>query len=74
MKLNLVIEKNCAVCARVQSALENIAYHGKEFELIIHDIETQNKFSVQIVPALFIEDRLFAIGEFDLEKLKNNIS
>ena len=74
IKLNLVVEKNCPVCARVRSNLELIASGNHELELIIYDIEKHNEFHAQIVPSLFIEDKLFAIGEFDIERLKSAIS
>jgi len=69
MKLNLVIEKNCSLCARVQSDLERIVSNHKDLSLAIYDIEKQNGFNVQIVPSLFIEKELFAIGDFDMKKL-----
>ena len=71
MKLNLVIEKNCDACARVQAALEKVVAHAQELELFIFDVETQNEFNAQIVPALYLEKKLFAIGEFDVDKLKS---
>ncbi|NOX18622.1 MAG: hypothetical protein GXO87_10135 [Chlorobi bacterium] len=58
----------------MQNAVEKIVGQNSGLELLIYDVESAKDFPAQIVPTLYIEDELFAIGEFDLGKLKSAVS
>ena len=73
MNLTLFITENCCSCEKVQNKLKAIEKSNPTRFLQIENIETQNPKNIIIVPALFVEDILFAYGEFDIDRLNSYI-
>lgn len=71
MTLHLFIAKHCCTCSRVRDDLEKLTENNKNIHVIISDIAKVQNPRVAIVPALFVDDELYAYGEFDLNKFKN---
>jgi len=70
MTLHLFIAKHCCTCNRVRNDLEKMTENNKNIQVIISDISKEQNPRVAIVPALFVNDELYAYGEFDLNKFK----
>ena len=68
MNITLFVTKKCNSCDRVRALLEKISTERKSIRLYIEDIKTASSKGIVIVPALFIEDELYAYGDIDEEK------
>ncbi len=73
MTLHLFIANKCCTCTRVRDNLERIAENNSKVTVIISDIAKEQHPPVAIVPALFVDDELYAYGEFDLIKFQKLI-
>ncbi len=73
MNLTLITTNNCSTCKRVEVQLLQFAALHKEINLVIADINEFKRRGVAIVPALLIEDELFAYGDIDEEKLLSRL-
>jgi predicted thioredoxin/glutaredoxin len=69
MNITLFVTKRCDSCDRVRAILEKVITKGNGLKLCIEDIKTAGSKGIVIVPALFIEDELYAYGDIDEEKL-----
>ncbi len=69
MKLSLIITQNCAACNRAESALRNLSIRYPEISLDIIDANDYDGQSINIIPALFINDELFSYGDLDESEL-----
>lgn len=74
MKITLLISQNCPACDRARSALSKMRLNGKKLTVSVTDIADAAVNVVPIVPALFINDKLFSYGDVDTEKLGDYIS
>ena len=74
MNITLFVTKRCAACDRVRTAVENMLNKREGIKLHIEDIRKTQSRGIVIVPALFIEDELYAYGDIDegkfLERLQ----
>jgi len=70
MTLHLFIENHCCTCLRVKDDIERFAEKQKNVQVVISDIAKERNPKVAIVPALFVDDELYAYGEFDLNKFQ----
>ncbi len=70
MTIHLFITNHCCTCNRVRDDIEKLAEHNKNVQVIISDIAKEQNPKVAIVPALFVDDELYAYGEFDLNKFQ----
>ena len=74
MNLTLFITSGCGTCEKVKSKLNNLVKTNPQLVLQIEDIQSVNSKNIIIVPALFVEDTLFAYGEFDISRLNSYIN
>lgn len=70
MKIDLYVVENCPSCNRARSILTKFAQEHSGVNLTVVDLNKSNVESVQIVPALFLDGKLFSYGEVNLNKLK----
>jgi len=70
MTLHLFIANHCCTCLRVKDDVERLAEKQKNVQVVISDIAKEQNPKVAIVPALFVDDELYAYGEFDLNKFR----
>ncbi|MCF6269134.1 MAG: thioredoxin family protein [Melioribacteraceae bacterium] len=72
MKFDLVVTENCRTCKSVEEILKDYFTNKKSvsFNVLLHNNFEKN---VAIVPALFMEGKLFAYGDVDLQKLDDII-
>ena len=69
MKITLLISQNCPACERARTALSDFKYDGRKLIFAIIDIQDTSEIAVPIVPALYVNDKLFSYGDIDKEKL-----
>lgn len=69
MNLTLIITNNCSSCKRVVAQLEQFSAKNKNVNLLIQNLNNVKYKGVVIVPALLIEEELFAYGDVNEEKL-----
>ena len=69
MKITLFIVKECEVCSRNERILRSFVSFNSSIQIKISDIRNVTNLNIPIVPALFVEDRLFSYGEIDVIKL-----
>ena len=65
MNITLFVTKRCAACDRVKAVLEKLTTEREDIMLYIEDIRKIRSKGIVIVPALFIEDELYAYGDID---------
>lgn len=70
MELKLVISKHCSTCEKVRTNLQILSKEYRNINLIVFDIKEQTEMKVFIVPALFIDSKLYYYGEPDIENIK----
>jgi len=70
MTLHLFIANHCCTCLRVKDDVVRLAEKQKNVQIVISDIAKEQNPKVAIVPALFVDDELYAYGEFDLNKFQ----
>jgi predicted thioredoxin/glutaredoxin len=73
MNITLFITKRCAACERVTKALESILNNKDGIELHVEDIRKVRSKGIIIVPAIFIEDELYAYGDIDEGKFLDRL-
>ena len=73
MNFTLFITANCSACKKVENNLKAISKSNSNIILQIESIEKENPKNIIIVPALFIEDKLFSYGEVNYCKLLNYV-
>jgi glutaredoxin len=73
MNLTLFITKKCDACDRVRALLEEILSKRNGIKLYVEDVRGADSKGIVIVPALFIEDELYAYGDIDEDKLLEHL-
>ena len=73
MDITLFVTKSCAACDRVRATLEKITTEQGHINLYIEDIRKAHSKGIVIVPALFIEDELYAYGDIDEDRFLDTI-
>jgi hypothetical protein len=74
MKITLLISRNYPACERARTALNNLKINGRKLYFDITYIEDVSANVITIVPALFINDKLFSYGDVDTKKLNEYIA
>ena len=74
MKITLLISENCPACKRALAALSSLNMNGSKLSFGITNIADSNINVVPIVPALFVNDKLFCYGDVNTERLTEYIS
>jgi glutaredoxin len=73
MNITLFVTKRCGACDRVRITVENILRKRDGIKLHIEDIRKSRPKGIVIVPALFIEDELYAYGDIDEWKFMERV-
>lgn len=73
MTLTLFITDNCSSCKTVEKKIQSIAKQNSNISYYVDNISRVKQKGVIIAPALFIQDELFAYGDFDSGKLMKRI-
>ena len=68
MNITLFITDNCLSCQRVENQIKKLLRDRKEINLLIEDIKKVNSNGIIIVPAVFVNDKLYSYGDLDEEK------
>ena len=74
MKITLLISEDCPACERALTALSKLKLNGKKLSFVITDIAESSVSVIPIVPALFIDDKLFSYGDINTDKLSEYIA
>ena len=73
MTLTLFITDNCGACKRVQKQVTDLVKDNLNIKLQIENIKDFSDKNLLIVPALYIEDELYAYGDINEKKLLKKI-
>ena len=73
MNITLFVTNRCSSCDRVRTAVEKMLIKREDIKLHIEDIRKARSKGIIIVPALFIEDELYAYGDIDEEKFLDRL-
>ena len=73
MKITLLISENCPACERALSALSNLKMNGRKLSFGTTNIADSTVNVIPIVPALFVNDKLFSYGDVNTERLTEYI-
>jgi len=68
MNITLFITDNCLSCQRVENQLKELLRNRKEINFLVEDIKKVNSNGIIIVPAVFVNDKLYSYGDLDEEK------
>jgi len=68
MNITLFITDNCLSCQRVENQIKKLLRNREEINLLIEDIKKVNSNGIIIVPAVFVNDKLYSYGDLDEEK------
>ncbi len=74
MKITLLVSDNCPACERALSVLSNFRLNNRKLTYAIINIADPSVKAVPIVPALFVNEKLFSYGDVDTNKLTEYIS
>ncbi len=74
MNLTLVVVRNCPACKRAETVLKSIIKNRNDVMLSVKDLNSASNEKVSIVPALFIEDQLYSLGDINTSKLIKELS
>ena len=73
MTLTLFIADECQACARVQKQVTDITKKSNNLSLQIENIKDCPNNNILIVPALYIEDELYAYGDINEKRFLKRI-
>jgi predicted thioredoxin/glutaredoxin len=68
MNITLFITDNCLSCQRVENQIKELLRNRKEINLLVENIKKVNSNGIIIVPAVFVNDKLYSYGDLDEEK------
>jgi hypothetical protein len=74
MHISLIVTDNCKSCERAEQTLLMFQKDYPHIETSIYNRIKFKKFSIQITPALLINDEIFSYGDIDKEKLISKIN
>ncbi|MEO8232088.1 MAG: thioredoxin family protein [Ignavibacteriota bacterium] len=69
MDLTLIIKDNCNACYRVEKALKEFSNRRNEVLLSIINIKDINNSKTEIVPSLYVNQKLYSYGDINEQKL-----
>ena len=73
MTLTLFITDKCQACARVKKQVTDITERSNDLNLQIENIKDYPRNNLLIVPALYIENELYAYGDINENRLLKRI-
>ncbi|GAB4293481.1 MAG: hypothetical protein Kow0098_14380 [Ignavibacteriaceae bacterium] len=71
MKITLYVSDNCCSCNRVRDQILALIKNQENLEFSVENINKIKSKGIFIVPALFIEDELYAYGDISKTKFLN---
>lgn len=74
MRLTLFITDDCSACIRAERKIKEVIKNRSDVSFFIRNLKDAKPPSVFIVPALFIDDKLYLYGEVDSNKLIDRIN
>lgn len=74
MKITLLVSDDCPACKRVLSSLSELKLNGRKLSFAVTNIAEAKLNPVPIVPALFVDDKLFCYGDVNTAKLAEYIA
>ena len=74
MTLTLFVTDNCKACDRVKNQLKRLLADRNDVPLYIENINHNNNNNVVIVPALYLNEELYALGDLNEEKFLKRIN
>lgn len=74
MELTLLVNNNCGACSRAEKDLRNFVLNRTDIKLSVININSYQKKSLFIAPALLVEDELFSYGDINFDKLNNYLT
>lgn len=74
MILTLFVADDCPACARAEKKIREVVSEKDDIKFVVKDLKEDKPQIVFIVPALFINEKLFLYGEVDKERLSNKIN
>ena len=69
MDLTLIIKDNCNACKRVEHVLIELSKKWPEVLLLVINVKNINRSKTQIVPSLYVNQKLYSYGDIDEQKL-----
>jgi len=73
VNINIYVANNCPACKRVVAILQSFSYYNSRTKVTVINIEKSDA-PVTIVPAVYLNDELYCLGEVNQSKLKQKIS
>lgn len=74
MTLTLFVTDNCSSCKTVEQKIRSLANQNTNISYCVDNISRVKQKGIFIAPALFIQDELYAYGDFDSGKLLKRIN
>ncbi len=72
IKLCVYVTKNCNACKRVVAILKELSNSDPNISLSVINVQDTSK-RVSIVPAVFLDEKLYSLGDIKKHKLKIKI-
>lgn len=76
-QVNLVVRDSCALCTEINDKLESLLVNDKSFQLIVINLDrgetVPNYKSNVITPSIFINNRLWNIGDFKISEFQEKL-
>jgi hypothetical protein len=74
MKITLLISDDCRACQRALKALSDLQFNGGKLSYTVTNVANASVNKVPIVPALYVNNKLFCYGDIDTGKLAEYLS
>jgi len=74
MDLTLIIKDNCNACNRVEQALKEFSKKRNEILFSVINIKDIKNSKTQIVPSLYINQKLYSYGDINEQKLADYLN
>lgn len=74
MTLTLFVTDNCKACERVKNQLYKLLAERKDIPLLIENINLKKSKNIVIVPALYVDEELYSLGDINEEKFLKRLS
>ena len=72
IKLCVYVTNNCSACKRVVALLKEYTASESDIQLNVINVRNSNK-KVSIVPAVFLNDKLYSLGDINKNDLKEKV-
>lgn len=74
MQLMLFVTDGCQSCKRVEKKIQRIVKDNPNLNFTVKNLNEEKPKNIFIVPALFVDNKLYAYGDIEFEKLMNKIN